>query len=468
MVVGDFAHEKEVLIIGGGPGGYHAAIRAAQLGKEVTLVEKQALGGICLNNGCISSKVFAEAAKRMRDAHDFPSFGMTFESFTFDINELQKHKATVINSLTKGVQALLKKHNVEVIQGTATFLSDNQVGVENGDSFEKYEFEQAVIATGSSYVRPKGFTLTHERILDPTSIYEQTECPDHLIVCGSDYQAIEVASSFSAFGTKITFALDGPLPYDETINKELIRLFKKSKIKILKDAALKKVSPYEKHLEATFRLGDQEQTITASHIYLPDERVANTKALRLEVCGIEVMNEGLITITETTQTNQPHIFAVGDVTAHGSLAVEAIKQGKVAGERIGGKKSVWDPWARPNVGYSIRPIATTGLTEEEALNEGYDIHIGEFPLASNGYASIINKKEGLFKIISEKETDVILGCHLIGEGSVAFISQAVQALEMGARMEDLTYPYYPHPSLNEAWLEASEALTGMAIHRTSS
>ncbi|AXF57027.1 dihydrolipoyl dehydrogenase family protein [Salicibibacter kimchii] len=465
MVVGDFAHEKDVIIIGGGPGGYHAAIRAAQLGQEVALIEKDMPGGVCIRNGCISSKLFAEAAKRLRDANDMPPYGINVPLPTFDLAELQQKKSALIKQLTGGVQSLLKKHRVEVIQGEAKFLSEDQIGIENGDSFEKYQFKQAVIATGSSYVRPDGFDMNHERILDPTSIYKQTDLPEHLIVFGSDYHAIEVASSYTAFGTEITLALDGPWSYDQDINKELTRLFKKNNVKVLKNSSLVNVSPFEEQVEATVFSGEKEQTITASHLFLSCNRVANTDALALDTGGIENIDGGFIPITATAQTNQPHIYAVGDVTSHGSLAVEAIKQGKVAAERIAGEKSEWDPWACPMVTHGIRPIATTGLTEEEAMKAGYDINVGTFPLRSNGYASITNKNEGLFKIISEKETDVILGFHSLGAGAVELISQAIQALEMGARIEDLSYPYYPHPSLNEAWLEASDDVFGIAVHR---
>ncbi|WP_240376822.1 dihydrolipoyl dehydrogenase family protein [Bacillus piscicola] len=465
MVVGDFAHEKDVIVIGGGPGGYHAAIRAAQLGKEVAVIEKEAIGGICLNNGCISSKLFAEAAKRMRDTADAQKFGIQQEPVTFDLPALQEQKASVIANLTTGVKTLLKKHNIEVIQGEATFLANNQIGVEHGEAFDKYQFEQAVIATGARYRRPTGFETESERILDPSTIYETTELPDELFVYGSDYQAVEVASTFSAFGSKVTWAFSEILPYDPAITKELIRLMKKHKIKVLKNTELRDITPQDNHLEIIVNAGEEEQVRTASHVFLSCKQQANTEAIRVEAAGIEVSDDGFIPITETAQTNQPHIYAVGDVTTHSFYAVEAIKQGKTAGERIAGENSEWDPYALPNITHSIRPIAFVGLTEEEAKQEGFDVLVGDLPLAGNGYATLMNKKEGIIKVISEKESDLILGVHAIGEGSIEMISQAVLALEMGARDEDLTYPYYPHPSLNEAWLEAAEALKDKAIHR---
>ncbi|SFE82426.1 dihydrolipoyl dehydrogenase family protein [Alteribacillus iranensis] len=465
MVVGDFSHEKEVIIVGGGPGGYHAAIRAAQLGKEVAIIEKNAIGGICLNNGCISSKLFAEAAKRMRDAADLSSFGVTASSLSFDMSALQERKETIITNLTKGVKALLNKYHVEMIKGEATFLADNQIGVERGESFEKYQFEQAVIATGATYTRPDSVSMEHKRILDPSTLYKLKELPEHLIVYGSDYQAVEAASTFSALGSQVTFAYKDELPYDPAVTKELLRLMKKHKIKVIKETSLEECSPGDNDITVSFLSDSKEKTVTASHLYISCTQKPNTPSLRLDACGVNTDEYGFIPITPTTETNQPHIFAVGDVTPNSELAVESIKQGKVAGERMAGEKSEWDPYAIPQVTHAIRPIASVGLTAESARKEGFDVAVGNFSLSANGYAALTNKKEGVIKIISEKKTDVILGFQAIGEGSVEMISQAVQSLEMGARDEDITYPFYPHPSFNEAWLEAAESLKNKAVHR---
>ncbi|RSL33138.1 NAD(P)/FAD-dependent oxidoreductase [Salibacterium salarium] len=468
MVVGDFAHEREVVVIGGGPGGYHAAIRAAQLGKEVTIIENQKLGGVCLNESCVPSKLFANAAGKLDEARDMESFGIKgYEKVSFDINGLQERKNKVVHSLTQGVEALLKKNNIEKVQGTAFFISDTELGVENQDAFEKYKFEQVIIATGASFSAPENIPDNDDRILFGSSLYAMDETPEHLALYGSDYITLEAAAIFASFGSEITIILDqekDSFSFDKTINKELLRLLKKRKIKVYKKTKMTDVTALKDGVHVTLISSNGELTIEASHLFVSSDKSANTSGLRLESCGVEVSANGFIPITNTTQTNKSHVYAVGDTTTSGSLAVEAIKQGKVAGEQAAGENSEWDPGLCPVVAHTVKPIAVVGLTEEEALQEGYNIRVSQFPLASNGYAALSNEKEGIVKVVSEKDTDVILGYHAIGCGSIEMISSAVQVLEMGGRIEDVIYPYYPHPSINEAWLEAAEGLLGKAVH----
>ncbi|SDI15156.1 dihydrolipoyl dehydrogenase family protein [Alteribacillus bidgolensis] len=469
MVVGDFAHEIEVVVIGGGPGGYHAAIRAAQLGKEVAIIEQNKTGGMCLNDSCIPSKLFTEAAGRIQKAKEMEFFGIHVNGEpSIDLKALQARKEKVIGSLHQGVEALLKKYKIQRIQGTASFISDTEIGVERQDAFDKYKFEQAIIAAGASYKLPEEIPANNERIIFGASLYRLEEIPKHLIVYGSDYITLEAASVFASFGSKITIILDQEkrdFSFDVSINKELSRLLKKRKIKVYKEAKITDVNTLEQAVYVTVVTSKGETAIEASHLFTAGKQSANTNMLQLEACGVEKTEDGFIPITNTTQTSQSHIYAVGDVTASASLAVEAIKQGKVAGEQAAGKNSEWEPGLCPVVVHTVKPIAVVGLTEEEALQEGHDILISQFPLRANGYAALSNETEGLVKIISEKETEVILGYHAIGYGAAQMITAAVQVLEMGGRMEDVTYPYYPHPSINEAWLEAAEGLLGKAVHQ---
>ncbi|WP_018924323.1 dihydrolipoyl dehydrogenase family protein [Salsuginibacillus kocurii] len=468
MVVGDFAHEKDILVIGGGPGGYHAAIRAAQLGKEVALIERKRIGGTCLNESCIPSKLFANAGATLQSAHKFETFGITgSSSLSLDLSKLQHQKSELIHALTQGVEALLKKHKIERVQGSASFISDSEIGVEEQERFEKYKFEKAIIATGAVYQPDTNLPSGEARVLTGADPYELEELPEHLVLYGSDYITLEIAASFSKFGTKVTLILDEEkesFPFDQTLNRELMRLLKKQQINVYKKTKLLHALPKDDMVEISLVSPKGETTLEASHFYAMAQPQPNTKSLRLEAASIETTSAGFIPITTTTQTNNPRIYAVGDVTASGGLAVEAIKQGKVAGEHAAGENSEWDPDICPVIAHTVKPLASVGLTEEEALHEGYEVSTNQFPLASNGYAGITADKDGMVKVISEKETDVLLGYHAIGTGSVELISTAIQALEMGGRIEDMIYPYYPHPSINEAWLEATEGLLGKAVH----
>lgn len=467
MVVGEIVNERELIIIGGGPGGYNAAIRAAQLGLEVTLIEKGELGGVCLNEGCIPSKVFTHAAGKLAETKHMNDLGISFSEPVLDIEKLQQWKSKVISGLTNGVEGLLKKNEVEVIQGNASFISEDRIGVESGDAFELYRFEKAIIAVGSSLQAPEGVTVNHKQIVDAASVYRLQTIPEHLVVYGSDYISLEVAMSYHAFGSKVSLILDGgksEFSFDTSINRELSRQLKKAKIKLYKISELKSVDAVENGVKVRINTKKGEEDIEASTFFSASRNTPNTRELGLDRAGVEVSEGGLIQVNNEGQTNKSSIYAVGDVTDGVMLAVKAVKQGKVAAESCAGKSTEFDLNYMPTVVHTIPPIAFVGLTEEEAKEQGYDTNVGQFPFGGNGYAGIIDQKDGFVKVISDKETDLLLGFHAVGAGAVELVSQGTQALEMVARDEDVTFPFYPHPSLNEGWLEAVEALKDQAIH----
>ncbi|ANB61519.1 dihydrolipoyl dehydrogenase [Anoxybacteroides amylolyticum] len=462
MVVGELAHERDVVVIGAGPGGYHAAIRAAQLGLSVVLVEKEEVGGICLNKGCIPSKVFAHASQSLNQLAHMNDMGIEWTEVAFRLAKLQQYKTKVISQLRQGIEALCKANKIDIVKGKASFLAEDRIGVERGDAFDVYRFRYAVIATGASLETPE---ISDDRVFHAYSIYELNEIPEHLLVYGSDYIALEAATSFRALGANVTIILEREsFPLDPSINREWERLLKKMKIKVYKQCRLENIQPKAHAVCATFTTKAERFTIEGSHFFFSYLWKANIEGLGIERLNLHRTDEGFLAVNRQAQTSIPHIFAVGDVTGGPMSAVKAIKQGKVAAETMAGKAAEVDWTFLPTVVYSTPPIAFVGLTEEEAKQQYGEIRVGQFPLAGNGYASIVGQKEGLVKVISDAKTDVVLGVHLIGAGAVELISSGAIGLEMAGREEDFTFPLYPHPSVNESLLEAMEALTGKAVH----
>jgi dihydrolipoamide dehydrogenase len=468
MVVGELAHERDVIIIGGGPGGYNAAIRAAQLGLSVTLIEKDQLGGVCLNKGCIPSKVFAHAAQKMGEIKHLEELGIALSASPFNIGKLQNYKANIIRQLQQGVEALCKANKIEVMKGKASFLSDDRIGVETDYAFDVYRFHYAIIATGASFVPPTHIKIDHKRILNAQSIYSIETVPEHLIVYGSDYVALETAMSFQAFGSTVSVILDDEkedFDFDQSINRELQRLFKKAKIKIYKKSKVRSAESSLEAVKAVLETAEGETvTIEGSHFFVSCRTKANIEELGIERLPIKLTEQGFIEVNQKGQTSLSNIFAVGDVTEGPALAVKAIKQGKVAAETIAGVHSEVDLRFIPTIVHTIPPIASIGLTEEEARQQCDGVRIGQFPLTANGYASIIGQKEGFVKVITDAKTDLVVGVHMMGAGAVELISSGMIGLENVTRDEDIKFPFYPHPSINEGLLEAVEALKAEAIH----
>ncbi|MCM3091658.1 MULTISPECIES: dihydrolipoyl dehydrogenase [unclassified Cytobacillus] len=467
MVVGELAHERDVIIIGGGPGGYHAAIRAAQLGRSVTLIEKDQLGGICLNKGCIPSKVLTQAAEKFTSIQEGENWGLVGEDISLNLNKLQDYKQKKIEQLRSGVEALCHANKIEVLNGSAFFLSEDKIGIENGDQFDVYRFQHAIIASGGRPEKPHWTKELSGLVFDQHSISELSEIPDKLVIYGSDYISLEIGMAYQALGSNVTLILDDgkeDFDFDQSICRELKRILKKKKIDIVRNSEVSELQHIEGMLTITLKRKDKSETISGTHLFVSSSIRPNTDQLGLSRIGVEQCEAGFIRVDWQSRTTQKHIFAVGDVTEGPALAVKAIKQGKTAAEAIAGIKSESDFHFIPIAAHTQPPIASAGLTEQEAVNLGYDIEIGVSSLSANGFSTLSGKKEGFIKVISCREKQVLLGIHMVGSGAIELISSGITALEMGAREEDLIFPNYPHPSVNEGLLEAVEAVRNRAIH----
>ncbi|MEH7347003.1 dihydrolipoyl dehydrogenase [Bacillus sp. JJ1532] len=465
MVVGDLAHERDLIIIGGGPGGYHAAIRAAQLGQSVTLIEKGEIGGVCLNKGCIPSKVLTHGAAKYESLKEMNELGIEAGSVKFNMDKLQAYKNKTINQLRDGVLSLCKANKVEIIHGSAFFLSEDRIGVENGDQYDIYRFNYAIIATGSSPKPPEGIQIDHERVLNSWSITNLEIVPEKLFVYGHDYIALEIAMAFNAIGSEVVLINEhDDFMLDSSINRELIRILKKKHIQVLKNNFISEAYTKDEQVSIYIKNKTGTEEITGSHLFVSGRQIPNTDQLGINRLGIETAKNGFIVVNHECRTSKNHIFAIGDVTEGPCLAVKAIKQGKTAAEAIAGIRTEADLRFLPIIAHTSPPIAYVGLTEEEAIRQRHSVDTAHFPLSANGYAAILGKKEGMIKVIFDKDHHLLLGMHIIGYGAVELISSGVFSLEMAARDEDLLFPLYPHPSLNEGLLEAVEAIKNQAIH----
>ncbi|WP_102275686.1 dihydrolipoyl dehydrogenase [Cytobacillus massiliigabonensis] len=462
MVVGELAHERDLMIIGGGPGGYHAAIRAAQLGQTVTLIEKEALGGVCLNKGCIPSKVFTEGAAKLASLRKADQFGIESESIHFNLKKLQAHKVKMIHQLRKSIASLCKANKVELLNGSAFFLSEDRIGVENGDQYDVYRFKHAIIATGGSPTVNAKVEIDHERILNIWSMTNLEMIPEKLVIFGSDYIALEIAMAYHTFGSQVTLLIEQEdLLFDYSINRELKRVFKKNGINIIRNAVISAVSADENHVSIHL---EKEEILTCTHMFVSKGQTPNVENLGINRMGIEMTESGFIQVNKQCQTSMPAIYAIGDVTEGPALAAKAIRQGKAAAEAIAGISTEVDFRFLPIAVHTLPPIASVGLTEQEAYEQGYQVNTGQFSLTSNGFAALRGERDGFIKVITDKESHLILGMHMIGYGAIELITSGVFTLEMAARDEDWLFPAYPHPSINESMLEAVEAIKKQSIH----
>jgi len=470
MVVGEVAVETDVVIMGGGPGGYAAAIRLGQLGKSVVLVEKDKLGGVCLNRGCIPSKALIHAADQYHGLNDLGKMGIRLpqERTTMDLGVWQDWKGGIISQLGHGIAHLCKENGVTVVKGQATFLSDDRIGVETGGDFETYKFEQAIIATGSRPFIPSFIKVDGEYILDSTSSLQLNEVPASLSIIGGGYIGIELGMAFAKLGTKVTIIemANRILPQvAENLVKDVTRNAKKLGINIKTSSRVEKASVVDGQVHLLVSSEEQgTEAVVSEKTLVTIGRIPNTEEIGLNRAGVTVGEKGHIAVDMECRTNVPHIFAIGDTTPGPALAHRASKQGIVAAEVIAGLPSAVDSPYVPYVIFSEPQIAGVGLNREEAEQQGYSVKVGKFPFSANGRALATNETEGFAEVIVDANSHILLGMHMVGADASNLIGEGVLALELAARVEDIALSMHPHPTLTEGWLEAAEAVLGHAIH----
>lgn len=456
------------VVIGAGPGGYVAAIKLAQLGKEVLVIEKGKLGGVCLNVGCIPSKALINAAHMMDKFHiaQDMGFNLSLGENVIDMSKLQVWKNKVVKKLTDGIGGLFKFNKVQHIYGTATFKDKNTLEVETSEGKLLVEFNNAIIATGSTPIEIPGFKFDEKKILSSTGALDLAVIPKNLVVIGGGYIGMEIGSYLLKLGAKVTVveATSTILP---TAEQELVnvvtRKLKKKGVTFHLDTKAKEAVVNGDNVSVTIETKDGLQTIDADYVMVTVGRRPNSKGLGLENIGVE-FDRNFIKVDKKQRTNIPNIYAIGDVVGGYMLAHKASKEGIVAAEVIAGHKSEFDFYAMPAVIFTDPEIASVGMTEKEALDKGLKIKVGRFPFAALGKALASGESDGFVKIIADEESDNVLGIHIVGQEASSLIGEGALAIEMGATAEDIALTIHPHPTLNESLMEAAEATIGKAIH----
>lgn len=471
MVVGEIATGTEVLVIGAGPGGYVAAIRAAQLGKEVTLIEKDELGGICLNHGCIPSKALIYAANlvhKMRQGRNLNDMGITVSGVKVNIEKLQSWKENnVVHKLTSGIAQLCKGHGIEVIKGRATFTSPKKVNIESEHGTQAIEFKKAIIATGSRSIELPGFEFDGEIILSSRHALKLKKVPGRFLIIGGGYIGLELGTVYAKLGSRVTVVemMSQLLPGTDI---ELVRIverkLKQLGVEVHLNSKAKSLVKGKDGVQVIVDAQGKELKLEADKVLVSVGRRPNHQGLSLDKAGVELDGTGFVRIDGHLRTTNPNIYAIGDVAGPPLLAHKATYEGIVAAEVIAGLPSAPDWRAVPAVIFTDPEIATAGLTEKEAQEQGYTTIVGKFPFAALGRALTMGETDGFIKVVADESTQQILGVHIVGPEASNLISEATLAIEMGATLEDIALTIHPHPTLPESFMEAAEAAMGKAIH----
>ncbi|MFS0645092.1 dihydrolipoyl dehydrogenase [Siminovitchia sp. 179-K 8D1 HS] len=466
MVVGDFPIETDTIVIGAGPGGYVAAIRAAQLGQKVTIVEKGSLGGVCLNVGCIPSKALISASHRYDEAKHSDAIGINAENVTLDFSKVQEWKSGVVNKLTGGVEGLLKGNKVDIVQGEAYFVDENSVRVMDENSAQTYTFKHAIIATGSRPVEIPGFKYS-KRVIDSTGALNLDELPKKLVIVGGGYIGVELGTAYANFGTEVTI-IEGMKEILGGFEKQMTALvkrnLKKKNVTVVTNASAKGVEETDEGVKVTYEAKGEEHTVEADYVLVTVGRKPNTDELGLEQVGIKVNDQGLIEVDKQLRTNIPNIFAIGDIVDGPKLAHKASYEGKIAAEVISGHASQVDYLGIPAVVFSEPELASVGYTEQQAKEEGIDISVGRFPFAANGRALALDATDGFVKLITRKEDGLVIGGQIAGASASDMIAEIGLAIEAGMTAEDIAMTIHAHPTLGEITMEAAEVALGTPIH----
>lgn len=455
----------DVVVIGAGPGGYIAAIRAAQLGLRTAIVERQFLGGVCLNIGCIPTKALLHTADLLEEAREGKRFGVVAQDISLDWDAALKHKDQVVKQMVGGVGFLMKKNKIDVHMGSARLVGRNQIQITQNGQQSRLEAKHIIVATGA---RPRelpqiGAAFDHERVLSSTDALELKQIPKSLLVIGASAVGCEFASMFRAFGADVTLVemLPRIVPAEDAeISAELTRAFERKKIKIMAGARLNQVEHAEAGVVATIVDSEgKEQQVKADQILLGIGIVPNTNDLGLEEAGVELDQRGFIKVNSMMQTNVEGIYAIGDCAITSPwLAHKASSEGILAAEQIAGHHPPAIDYNKvPACTYCTPEIGSIGLTEEEAREQGYDLRIGKFPFSANGKASILGQRNGFVKIVSEVKYGEVLGIHIIGPSATELIAEGGVALSHEATAESLMRTIHAHPTLYEALGEAEHA-----------
>ncbi len=460
----------DVCVIGAGPGGYVAAIRSAQLGLKTAIIEREALGGVCLNVGCIPSKAMITAAHFLHRAqHDAPVMGIEIGSIKVDMGKLVTWKQSVCDRMSKGVEQLLKGNKVEIISGEAHFRSTKELEVVSSQGKTSVLADKYIVATGSRPIEIPGFAIDENEVNSSTGALALDKLPKKVVVIGGGYIGLEISSYLAKLGSEVEVLEAGDALLKGVADKDCVqvvaRKLKKLGVKIHHGAFAKKYTKKGKSFEVSAEVAGATKTFSADKILLTVGRKPNSDQMGLKDIGVAMDDHGFVKVDPQMKTNVSNIFAIGDIAGQPMLAHKASHEGVLVAEVIAGQNRVYDAKTVPAVIFTDPEIASAGMLEEECKAAGYkNLKIGKFPFAANGRAVSMMEAEGFIKMIADADTHVVLGVHIVGPEASNLISEAALGIEMGARLEDLALTIHPHPTLGETMMEAAEATLGHAIH----
>ena len=465
MVMGSLREETQVVVIGSGPGGYVAALRLADLGKDVLLIEKRDRpGGTCLLEGCIPSKALINAVEIKEAALDAEQFGMKFTGMEIEPARLRKWTDDVVQGLSDGIKGLLKRRGVTVLEGHARFTSSTSCDLEGGE-VSGIDFEEAIIATGSSLNRlPEGIVSS---VWSSADALRLPKIPGSLLVVGGGYIGLEMGLVYQGLGSEVSVVEFFPrllMGADFDLVDVMVGQVSKRLHEIMVESKVLNITEVENGFDVSIEIGGKTVTKHYEQVLVAIGRRPNSDDIGLENTKVQTDDKGFIIKDEFCRTDEPNIFAIGDAAQGPMLAHKASREGKVAAEVISNGDAAMDNRAIPAVVFTDPEIAWSGLTEREAKEQGIETKVGKFPLSALGRARTLGRTDGLVKVIADPATDIIIGVGIVGPMASELIAEGTLAIEMGATLEDLMVTIHPHPTLSEAIMEAAEVAAGEAVH----
>ena len=469
------ANSFDVVVIGAGPAGYHAAIRAAQLGMSVACIDKTcnsdgraSLGGTCLNVGCIPSKALLDVSHRYESMHGYDAIGLGVDGISLDLAGVMAHKDSVVGKLTQGIGMLFQGNNVTAFQGVGKLLPGLQVEVEvpSGEK-EVLDAKHVILAPGSEPIKIGSAVVDHERIVDSTGALAFEDVPEKLGVIGAGIVGLELGSVWSRFGSDVVVleALEDFLPSaDERIARDSLRALTKQGLDIRLGTRVEQSEVHDAGVRVTYKVNDEEQTLDCDKLIVAVGRAPFTDGLLDEDCGVQLDERGFIFVNEQCETDVANVYAVGDAVRGPMLAHKGMEEGIMVAERIAGFKPDVNYDCVPSVIYTHPEIAWVGETEQSLRDKGVAYNVGSFSFGANGRALASADTEGMVKVIADAESDGVLGVHVLGPSASELIAQAVIAMEFGATAEDIGLIMFAHPTLSESVHEAALGVAGHAIH----
>jgi dihydrolipoamide dehydrogenase len=463
--------KTEIVVVGAGPGGYAAAFYAADLGKKVILIEReQRLGGVCLNRGCIPSKALLYATHQIVNARESAHRGITFTEPTVDVSKLRAWKESIVEKLAGGVAALAKMRGVQVIQGRAYFEGSQTLRVETSEGQKFVEYDKAILAVGSIPAIPKAWDLGNPRVMTSTEALEVEDIPENLLVVGGGYIGMELGTVYAALGSKIVLveALDAILAgADADLARPVVANARKAFKEIRLKARVSKMATVGKQIKVEMEYNGQKIEELYDRVLVSVGRVPNSSDLGLANTKAVLDDKGFVKVNHHQQTDDPNIYAIGDIAGGILLAHKAHKEARIAIENINGDDVVFENIVIPAVVFTDPEIAWCGLTEAEAKEKGVRYEVAKFPWSASGRALSFDRTDGVTKMLIDPDTDRLLGVGITGAGAGELIAEAVLAMEMGATAEDIALTVHPHPTLSETIMECAEVFYGHATHTFS-